>query len=71
MSGSDLVPDAPPNLEQSSDGFLQVDPDWRIVSVDAAGIRALERPGLAGKSLWAVFAGLENSVFGDACRRAR
>ena len=71
MPASEHLPDTHELLEQISDGFLQVDADWRVVYLNAAAADALRRTDLAGKSLRAEFAGLEDSAFGDACRRAR
>ncbi len=70
MSGSEPVPDAATILEQISDAFLQVDADGGIVYVNTQAADALQRTDLVGKPLWAEFAGLEESDFGRACRRA-
>ena len=68
-----LPPDAATVLEQISDCFLAVDTGWCITHLNTLGARMLRRrrSDLIGKRLWSEFAGLDDSVFGQACYAAR
>ncbi len=59
-------------LERMATGFLSLDREWRITYLNAAGVRVAGSPAdqLIGQVLWQAFPGIEESVFGDAYRRA-
>lgn len=54
-------------LENISEGFYTLDPEWRFTYLSREGERLLGRPGteLLGKRIWKEFPGIINTSFGE------
>ncbi len=59
-------------LESMTDGFMALDPDWRIRYVNAAAeiTNNMKRETLLGRSLWEAFPGISGTEFERILRRA-
>lgn len=58
-------------LENTTDGFFAVDPEWKFTYLNSEAEKLLERhrDDLIGKELWAEFPGLDDSLFEQNYRR--
>lgn len=59
-------------LESIAEGFLVLDRNFRVVEINAEGLRLEQRPAaeIVGRVVWEAWPGSENSAIGQAYKRA-